>query len=213
MHKYSAVRVILLYLSITAVWAGYRYFFVQPEWVDEFIAKPLIDLLPILFVVFTVEKNTLESIAITKNKFWTYVLVGVGLGILLLSESVVTRLFKNGSVQILTWTPWALILNILVAFATALVEEVVFRGYFFRRIMWIWDNEITANVLSSVFFTAAHVPLAIFSLHYSGPMLLAYCAQIYVMGTIFAFVFARVESVVPTTVAHTLWNLVNVFIK
>lgn len=206
-------RIIFLFIAITAVWAGYRYFAAAPEWVDEFIAKPVIDLLPILFVALTVEKNTLESLGFVKNRFWFYVLMGFGLGALLLFESVTTRYFKYGSIQILSITPLSLVLNLCIAFATAFVEETVFRGYFFRRFLWLWNNEFVANIVSTGFFVIAHLPLAIFSLHYTGGELAAYSAQIFVLGAIFAYVFARVETIIPTTIAHTLWNFSNVFIK
>ena len=213
MQKYSVMRVLILYILITAVWAGYRYFFVLPEWVDEFIAKPIIYLVPVLFVTLSLEKNSIESLGITRHKYWLYALMGLGLGLLLLFESVMTRYFKNGSVQLLSLTPPSLVLNLFIAFATGLVEEITFRGYFFRRIMWAWDNEIIANILSTVFFTVEHLPLAIFALHYSGMQLVTYSLEIYVLGTIFAYVFARAETIVPTTIAHTIWNFANVFIK
>lgn len=214
MQKYPAKRVILLYLAITAVWAAYRYFFVLPELVDEYIAKPIIDLLPILYIVFTVEKNTFESLGLTRNKYLTYALMGVGLGGLLIFESVLTKYIRFGGVHMVPgpFPILSYIVNLLVAFGTAFTEETVFRGYFFRRIMWVWDNEIIANVLSTTFFTVAHLPVAIFLYHYGGVDLLVYCFQIYVLGTIFAFTFARVDSIVPSTIAHTLWNFANVFI-
>ena len=171
MQKYSVMRILFLYILITAVWAGYRYFFVLPEWVDEFIAKPIIYLVPVLFVSLSLEKNSIESLGITRHKYWLYALMGLGLGLLLLFESVLTRYFKNGSVQLLSFTPPSLVLNLFIAFATGLVEEITFRGYFFRRIMWTWDNEVIANILSTVFFTVEHLPLAIFALHYSGMQL------------------------------------------
>jgi len=213
MQKYSVLRVIILYILITAVWAGYRYFFVMPEWVDEVIAKPVIDLLPILSVVVLVEKNSLESLGLTRHNYWFNALMGLGLGALLLFESVMTRYFKNGSVSVLSLAPASLLLNLGISFATAFTEETVFRGYFFRRFMWIWESEVAANILSTVFFTVAHLPLAIFALHYSGGQIFTYSLEIYVLGTIFAYVFARVESIVPTTIAHTIWNFANVFIK
>jgi len=190
------------------VWAGYRYFFILPEWADEFIVKPLIYLLPLLIV-----KNSFAGLGITKNKFWFYVLLGLGLGILFLIESILVKFFKYGAIQMLTVSPSGLLFNLCIALATGFTEETVFRGYFFQRFMGVFTNEMLANIISSFMFTIIHLPLAIFSLHYSGKDLFMYCVQIYALGTIFAFVFARVKSIIPTSIAHAIWNFSNVFIK
>ncbi|OGG34987.1 hypothetical protein A2363_02080 [Candidatus Gottesmanbacteria bacterium RIFOXYB1_FULL_47_11] len=208
MQKQSLGSMVCVFLVIMIVWAGYRYFFILPEWADEFIVKPLIYLLPLLIV-----KNSFAGLGITKNKFWFYVLLGLGLGILFLIESILVKFFKYGAIQMLTVSPSGLLFNLCIALATGFTEETVFRGYFFQRFMGVFTNEMLANIISSFMFTIIHLPLAIFSLHYSGKDLFMYCVQIYALGTIFAFVFARVKSIIPTSIAHAIWNFSNVFIK
>lgn len=206
-------RVLTVFIFITLLWALYRYFFVMPEWADEFLAKPLIDLLPVLIVVIAIERKTVESLGILKYHFIPYVFLGLGIGLLLLLESFLVRFVKYGTMTLPVLTPWNIVLNLFISFATAFTEETVFRGYFFRRLQWIWNNEYSANAVSSLFFMTAHLPLAVFSLHYAGWQLMNYCLLTYLFGVIFAFIFARVKTIVPSTVAHTLWNFANVFIR
>ena len=53
----STQKALNLWAVILIIWAIYRTYFKLPEWFDEFIAKPLVFVLPVLVYIRTVEKR------------------------------------------------------------------------------------------------------------------------------------------------------------
>ena len=49
-----------------------------------------------------------------------------------------------------------------LSFATAISEEIAFRGYVFTRVWKFMNNEFYANILTSIFWAVIHVPITIF---------------------------------------------------
>ncbi|MFA6390687.1 MAG: hypothetical protein WCX78_03025 [Patescibacteria group bacterium] len=57
-----------LWAVILIIWAIYRTYFKLPEWFDEFIAKPLVFVLPVFIYIRSVEKKEiLSALFINKN--------------------------------------------------------------------------------------------------------------------------------------------------
>ena len=46
-----------LWAVILIVWSVYRTYFKLPEWFDEFVAKPVVFVLPVLVYIKSVEKK------------------------------------------------------------------------------------------------------------------------------------------------------------
>ena len=54
-------RALNLWAVILIVWSIYRAYFKLPEWFDEFIAKPIVFVLPVFIYIKTVEKKEIFS--------------------------------------------------------------------------------------------------------------------------------------------------------
>lgn len=206
---------LILYLLIFTLWTLYRYFFHFPEWADEFIYKPLIMFLPVLFFIKIFEKNSLESIGITNKKLIKNVLIGLIAGILISFEVILTNQFKNGQV---TFNPdnltgISLLIALLIPFSTGFVEEAVFRGFFMNRFWQKFNNEIAANLLSTILFVCLHLPILIFIQKLSTFDFSISLIQLFVLGAFNGFIFARTRTIVAPVISHSLWNLSAVLFR
>ena len=205
----SLKSALILYLLIFIIWTLYRYFFKFPEWADEFIYKPLIMLLPVLFFIKIFEKNSLESIGITNKKFFKNVLIGLIAGIFISFEAVMTNQFKNGSI---TFNPEnlagiSLLIASIIPFSTGFVEEAAFRGFFMNRFWQKFNNELTANLLSTILFVSLHLPILLFIQKLNSYDLSTSLIQLFVLGAFDGYIFARTKSITAPTITHGLWNL------
>ena len=167
------------------VWGFYRFLFQFPEPVEELFIKPVIWLLPV-FYILKKERKGLDSLGITIKNFFPAIYYALGLGVLFAAEALVINLIKYGYQFNLganiSNLPFFTALGL--SFATAISEEITFRGYIFTRFWKFMGNEIYANILTSLFWAIIHVPITIFS----------------------AFVYARTKNIVSPILLHVLWQ-------
>lgn len=207
----SLKKIVLLYLYLFLVWSIYHYFTRNPSWVDEMVVKPVIQLLPLLVVAFKIEKKNWQWLGWTKKELRRNMMSGLGVAIVLVLLRFVIKQFASGSI---IFNPHQLSPpGFFLAFATSaivgVVEETMFRGYFFQQLRTIFQNETRAMFLSSVLFMGNHIFYVIVISHYSMGQLFFYIAQLLLMGTLFALLFARTRSLVPSVAAHAVWNFSN----
>lgn len=208
-QQLSIKHVFSLYCFIFAIWSFYRYFpEVLPEWVDELILKPIIWLLPTLWIVRKVEKEKFISLGLTKKNLFKAIYWGIGLGFVFAAEGLVTNIFKYRGLNLpqLNYSPLELIGLVFLSFVTAFSEETVFRGYIFTRLWRIWKNEWLANLVSAFLFAIIHLPIGIFVLSYAPVVMLAYLFFVFVFGFGSAFVFARSENLTSSILLHVFWS-------
>lgn len=208
MRKHKVFPILILWLFIALLWWLYRYFFRFSECTDELIFKPLIFLVPVFWFVKFQEKKRWESLGITKKAFKKSILIGTAFGLIFSLEGILTSWFKNKEI---IFNPEELsgggILKMgFISLMTGFSEEVLNRGFLLNRFWTLWENELLANLLSSVLFLLFHLPMAILVLDYAGKNLLGYGFLIFVLGIADGFVFGRTRNVLGSTISHALWN-------
>ena len=204
-----------LFFFTFVAWSLYRYFFYYPEWFDEFVAKPCILLLPTIFLATIFEKKSLKSIGFSSQQLAQNIFIGLGAGIFIAVEAILTRQFKYGQVIFNPdhLTGVSLLTVILIPFVTGFAEEAVFRGYLFTNFLKSYKNEFFANALSTVLFVALHLPILLFVNHLSSVELLFSLVQLAILGALNGIIFARTKTLVAPTVTHGLWNLSAVLFR
>ena len=97
-------------------------------------------------------------------------------------------------------------LSLGLSFATAISEEISFRGYLFNRVWWATGNEWKANLVTSVLWALVHVPITIFvwKLPLSASIVYLFLTTLFGIGS--AFVFARTKNVFSSIFLHVLWE-------
>ena len=89
----STQKALNLWAVILIVWSIYRTYFKLPEWFDEFIAKPVVFVLPVLVYIKSVEKKEiLSSLFINKNfkNFVKEFFISFGVGLTLLLTALLS---------------------------------------------------------------------------------------------------------------------------
>lgn len=193
------------------LWAPYRYFFRgTPEALDEFVMKPLIFLGPMLWYVFKKEKRSWESLGVTGKKFFPSLYIGIAFGVVFALEGIISNVVKYGKLNI---RPIAavdqngLILLFILSLATAIVEELLSRGFLFNRIYEQTKNLPKAVVVSTLCFVALHVPILVSSLHFQGVTLVLFFLTTCVLGVANALLFVNTGSLVAPILVHLFWNM------
>lgn len=208
-ERLSVRRVFSLFCFIFAFWSLYRYFpEILPLWFEELILKPLIWLLPTFWLVHKIEKEKLASLGLTKKNLFKALYWGIGLGIIFAAEGLLTNIIKYRGLHLpeVNYSFLGLIGILLLSFATAVSEEIVFRGYIFTRLWRIWGNEWLANLISAFLFALIHLPIGLFVLSYTPMVMMIYLFFVFVYGFGAAFVFARSENLASSILMHVFWS-------
>jgi membrane protease YdiL (CAAX protease family) len=150
-------RYLNLWAFILIIWTIYRVKFSFPEGIDEFIIKPFVFLFPVFIYIKAVEKkNFFSGIGFDIKKFIPDLLIGLLVGLLFFSSAVILKYIRNGTLTPSEMTifsnPQAFGYAILIAFATAISEEVLSRGFVLKRLYEDSKNVISSSFLSSILF-------------------------------------------------------------
>ncbi len=205
---------LLLFGIIFLLWTIYRYFFHFSDAVDELVAKPIIFLLPIL-IVLSKEKIKIQSLGLTTKHLSRNSLIGIGLGLFLVLEVILTLWFKNGSILFNpdNLIPIMFVGAFVISFATGFIEEIVFRGYFQTTITKVYNNVVAGILISTLFFIALHLPRAVLSLHYGFSQISSWGVQLFILSVLNGLAFRQTKSLTAPIIMHTLWNFSVVIIK
>ena len=199
--KHSTI--LAAYLLI--VWGFYRFLFKLPEEVEELFVKPLFWLVPVFYLVRK-EKLGLSSVGVSAKNLFPSIYLALGLGILFAAEGVLINFLKYGGINFaanIGTKPLFIALGL--SFATAVSEEIAFRGYLFNRVWHALRKEYLANIITSVLYGLIHIPIAIlwWDLRLPGVLGLLLLTTIFGIGS--AFVFAKTKNVVSSILLHVLW--------
>ncbi len=198
------VAVYSTYLLI--FWAFYRFLFKLPDNVEELVIKPILWLVPIYFLIHK-EGFGASSLGLTFKNLFPSIYLSIGLGAIFVLEGLVTNFLKYGHFSFGANIGSApLMVTLGLSFATAFSEETAFRGYVFSRLNYALKNELTANLIQTVIWTAIHVPIAFFVLNLNLPAALVYLSITAIFGLGSAFVFARTNNVWGSILLHVLWE-------
>jgi len=191
-------------------WSLYRYFFRFSEPIDEFLIKPVVFILPVLWFVWHIEKRDVKTIGVTGKNFVKSVLIGCGFGLLFAGEAILANIFKNGSLM-LKPVPTALVYGIpmlfILSLATSISEELLSRGFFFSRLYETSKNLIHSAVMSTLLFVAFHIPILLTSLRFQGSTLILFFITSIVLGLTNSLIFYKTKSLVAPVLIHLFWNM------
>jgi len=188
------------------VWGFYRFLFKLPEEVEEFVIKPLIWLIPV-FYLLKKEKLGVTSLGLTtKNLFQSFYL-SLALGAFFAIEGVIVNFIKyEGQIVFLANVGqrnfW---ISLVLSLATAISEELSFRGFIFNRVWHALGTEWSANLLTSFVWALIHIPIAIFWWDLSLGGTVGYLLLTTIFGIGSAYLFARTRNVISSIFLHVLW--------
>jgi membrane protease YdiL (CAAX protease family) len=208
-QKISLKHIFALFSFIFVVWSFYRYLpEILPLWAEELILKPLIWLLPVIWLVKRVERQSFSSLGFTKKNLFPSLYWGIGLGLVFALEGFLTNIIKYKGLNLVSlgYSSGTFAGLLLISLVTAFSEETVFRGYIFNRLWQIWDKEWLANIVSSFLFMLIHLPIGVFVLGYTPLVMLAYLLFVFIFAFGSAFVFGRTKNIFASILLHIFWS-------
>ena len=205
MQNFKRATYLAVYLLI--VWGFYRFLFQLPEAVEELFIKPIIWLLPVFYLVIR-GREGLDSLGITSKNLFPAVYYALGLGAFFVIEALIINLIKyKGQFNLgANIGALALLPALGLSFATAISEEITFRGYIFTRVWKFIGKELPANLLTSFFWALIHVPITIFiwKLDFSASVIYLILTTLFGIGS--AFIYARTKNIISPILLHVLWQ-------
>lgn len=191
---------------LLVAWGFYRLLFQFPEEIEELIIKPIVWLGATYYFVKK-ERAKASSLGITSKNLFPAIYLSLALGAVFVIEGLVVNFVKYGSFNFgANIGQKALFAALGLSFATAISEEITFRGYIFNRVWKTLDNEILANLSTSLLWALIHVPITIFVWKLSLGAALLYLLLTTIFGIGSAFVFARTKNVTSSILLHVLWE-------
>ncbi len=195
------------------MWALYRWYFQTslPLWMDEFITKPLVFILPIYLYIKHVEKKKfLHAVSLHRPLSKKSILTGVVIGIIFLVTGLISYYMKSQTLSMLTILSSLkipLLMIILVSFATSISEEIVARGFVLKRLYEDSKNIYTSVIFTSILFFFMHIPILFTNENIVGPMLL----QVMVTDLLFSFaesfLYLETKNLYLPILIHALYNI------
>ncbi len=206
-------RALNLWAVILIVWAIYRTYFKMPEWFDEFIAKPMVFILPVVYYIKNSDKKpVLESLYldlkaknIIKDLLSSMVIGGV-----FLLTAILAVYVKNQKLTFLTH-PLALnqlLLILTTSLATGITEEILSRGFVLKKLYEESKNIYTSTFFSSILFFFLHVPILFTNTKISGNMLLMFMTTDLLLSMINGLIFLQRKSLTVPILIHAFYNIV-----
>lgn len=204
-------RVYTIWGGVLILWALYRAFVFWPEVVDEFIIKPLLFVIPVVFYVLKIEKRQLASIGVAIGKFTRDMYLGVAVGVLFLLEGLLTNILKHGTISIapvIPMTVGSITLTLFISLAAAFCEELLVRGFFYTRLKEAYQNEAKAFVFSTLMYLLILIPVVFTRLHLTGTTLAIFVVSNLVLSSVNTFIFRETKTLTVPVLVHTFWNMV-----
>ncbi len=195
---------------IVLAWALYRYFFRLPEWVDEFIFKPMVFVLPVLWFVKYREKRSFSTLGLTTKNLFPSIYIGLGFGFVFALEGLAANAIKYGKLEIVpiaAFEQYGMGMLLLLSAATAFSEELLSRGFVFSRFLEGKKGLIYATLLSTLMFVVLHIPILAFALKLEGTALIMFFITDFVLGFANALLLYNTGSLIAPILVHVFWNM------
>jgi len=202
-----------LWAVILIVWSIYRTYFKLPEWFDEFIAKPIVFVLPVLFYIRSIEKKEIfSSLFINKNfkNFIKEFFISFGIGLILLTTALLSVYLKFKKVILFGHFPgfnqFGLI--ILTSLATGITEEILSRGFILKRLYEESKNVYSSTFFASILFFFLHVPILFASAKINGNTLLLFMMTDLLLSMVTGLIMLQRKSLTVPIFIHAFYNIV-----
>ncbi len=209
--KLSSIQKALnLWAIILIVWSIYRAKFRFPEWIDEFIAKPIVFILPVYYFISKIEKKDfLKDIDLKSKKFFQDIIFGLAIGGIFYLTALLAFYFKfkqfnifpEKSVSIQT-----LLFFLTISLATGISEEILSRGFILKRLYKESGNMISSSFFASILFFFLHIPILFTNLKISGNLLLFFMATDLILSLTLSFIFLERKSLTLAILIHAFYN-------
>ena len=203
-------RALNLWAVILIIWAVYRAKFKLPEWFDEFVAKPLVFILPVYYYIKRIEKQTFFPSIDLKFKLSTSdILISLVIGIIFSFSAILANVIKFKKLVLFQHavSTESIIIMVGIALATGISEEILSRGFVLKRLYQESKNIYTSSFFASILFFFLHVPILFTNFKLTGDQLLLFMGTDLMLSLVNSFVFLDRKNLMVPILIHAFYNL------
>lgn len=203
-------RALNLWAVVLIIWAFYRAKFGTslPPWFDELVAKPVVFILPVYYYVTQVEKrNFLDGIWLHFNNWKKMLLLGTGIGMIFITTGIFGNYLKFHTLGLQNLMTPGIIGTVILAFATAISEEIISRGFITKRLYEEGHNIFSSTLNGSLLFFFLHVPILFSNAHMVGFVLIRVMLTDLILGVATSYFFLERKSLVLPILIHMFYSL------
>lgn len=196
---------LLYFIYLFVVWSSYRMSFRFSETLEELYIKPVIWLLPLLYIV-PKDKLKFSDLGITMKNLFPSIYLSLALGVGFAFLGLLANFAKYGGINFGANIGSLFIgTSIAISFMTAITEELVFRGYLLGIFVKKYNEELSI-ALTTILWTAIHAPIAFFIWELSGLQIVFYLGLTFVYGLGASVLFIRTRNIIAPIFLHVLWE-------
>lgn len=207
--KDNTQKALNLWAIVLIIWSLYRANLKLPEWFDEFIAKPLIFVLPVYYYISRIEKSRFfEGINWKIKSLKKDLLVGLGIGLIFFITVVAANSIKSGNlVFIKAVSPVFFGYILIISLATAVSEEILSRGFVLKRLYQESKNALTSSFYASFLFLFLHIPSLFTTAKLNGYTIVFILLSDMVLSLVNSFLFLERRNLTASILVHALYNV------
>jgi membrane protease YdiL (CAAX protease family) len=200
-------HIVAFYAFLLIVWGFYRMLLFQlPEPIEVLVIKPIIWLGP-TFYLLKKEKSGVSSLGFKTDTLFTSVYFMISLGVIFTLEGFLVNYLKYGNLNFYTNIGDGFFLtSLILSLATAISEELAFRGYIFTRLLAVTNKQWPTNILTSIGWTFLHVPIAVLDWKLGMSQVSVYILLLFLFSVGSTFVYVRTSNILSPILLHVLWQ-------
>lgn len=202
-------QVLNIFGIILILWSLYRWKLDMPDWFDEFIAKPVVFVLPVYwFITRQQKKNFFESIWLKSKDVKGDIFIGLFLGAVFVGSALFANFIRNGSF-LLSGDVFTsqIILAVVITFFTATFEEILTRGFILKELFEDSKNMYLASFNASILFLILHIPILFTIPELRGTLLILFLATDFILSLVNSFIFLDRRSLISPILIHAFYNI------
>lgn len=193
-------------IYLIVVWSLYRVFLKFPEEIEEFVIKPVIWLVPV-FLILRKNKEGIASVGVSGKNLFKSIYFALALGSIFALEAFLINYVKHSGFNFgANIGDKNMLFSIVISFATAITEEIAFRGYIYTRLKNLTQSVWMGNLITTFLWVVIHIPASIFVYRLTGGPLFSYLFLTALFGAGSAFIFEKTENIASSVFLHVLWE-------
>lgn len=199
-------RALNVWAIVLIIWAVYRAKFqtTLPIWFDEFVAKPVVFILPVYYYIKRFEKKDFfDNVGLKKGISVNDIMIS-----LILTTAFIAAMYIMRSMLHLPFTPVStLIYILLLSVATSISEQILATGFVLHRLYDESKNIVTAPFFSSILFFFLHIPILFTDERIAGYLLLKVMVTDLLLSLSISFMYVARRNLLYPIIIHTFYNM------
>ncbi len=160
-------------------------------------------LIAVIILLFLIKRNgfSFDRIGFRKNLKITSIIYAIlGVVIIYLISIIVEAIMKVSYEPIKFNSILDIGLMTISPLIGAICEEIMFRGYILTALLENMKNKLLAIIIANLIFASIHIYFGIAGIVFA-----------FFAGLVFSFIYLKTNSIYPSIITHSIYNLIAVF--